>query len=49
MSTKKIERSILKGIEKMSRKDAQGCKVSPEPPWPECPVILHQPKRPKRV
>lgn len=24
------------------------CKASPVPPWPDCRIILHQPKRPKK-
>lgn len=47
MIEKKIERTVLKRIEKMSRKEAESCKVGPVPPWPDCPFILHQPKRPK--
>ena len=34
-------------FEKLTRKNAQSSKVYPEAPWPICPVILHQPKRPK--
>jgi len=40
--------SILKGIERISRKEAMSCKTYPTAPWPECRIILHQPKRPKK-
>ncbi|MBP5654227.1 MAG: cyclic lactone autoinducer peptide [Clostridiales bacterium] len=49
MAKRKIERAILKGVERISRKEAMSCKADPEPPWPDCWIILHQPKRPKRT
>lgn len=47
MKSDKLVRSVLKGVERLSRKEAESCKVGPEPPWPECIIFLHQPKRPK--
>lgn len=49
MAKRKLEHIILKGIERVSRKEAMSCKAEPEPPWPECLIILHQPKRPKKT
>ena len=48
MMKKNLERTVLKSVEKMSRREAMSCKASPEPPWPECPFFFHQPKRPKK-
>ena len=48
MAKRKLERTILKGIERVSRKEAMSCKATPEPPWPDCLIILHQPKRLKK-
>jgi cyclic lactone autoinducer peptide len=48
MEKKKLERTILKGVERISRKEAMSCKASPVPPWPDCMIFLHQPKRPKK-
>lgn len=48
MTKKKLESTILKGIERISRKEAMSCKIYPTAPWPECRIILHQPKRPKK-
>lgn len=45
----KLERTILKGVERISRKEALSCKADPEPPWPDCFFILHQPRRPKKM
>jgi len=49
MKKDKVETAILKKIEKAGRKEALACRGSMEPPWPECRVIFHQPKRPKRT
>ena len=48
MREKKLERAILFGIARLSNKNAESCKSSGEPPWPECPIIFHQPKRPQK-
>lgn len=49
MKNNKVESVILRGVEKLSRREAQACRGSAEPPWPECLLIFHQPKRPKKV
>ena len=43
-----IESAVLKGIERICRKEAESCSIYPDPPIPNCPIILHQPKRPKK-
>lgn len=48
MNKTSLEKKVLIGVEKMTRKNAIGSKVYPEAPWPKCPFILHQPKRPKK-
>jgi len=48
MITKRFEQIVLKSVERMSRKEAESCKAGPGSPWPDCPFILHQPKRPKK-
>ena len=48
MTKSTIERVVLKGIERISRKEAESCGIYPDPPIPNCTVILHQPKRPKK-
>lgn len=46
---KKLERVVLEQIEKMSRKNAQSSNEAyPGSGWPECPSLLHQPKRPRK-
>ena len=49
MITTRLERSVLKSVERMSRKEAESCKFGSEPPRPDCPFFLHQPKRPKKA
>lgn len=48
MKRQKLEYEFLKGVEKLSRKNAHYYPENPEAPWPQCPIILHQPKRPKK-
>ena len=48
MTKKKLESTILKGVERISRKEAMSCKTYPTAPWPDCRIILHKPKRPKK-
>lgn len=48
MKAQKFEYELLKRVEKLSRKNAQAYPGNPEAPWPQCPIILHQPKRPKK-
>lgn len=48
MDKKKIEYKMLKKIELMSRRNAKAASSDPEAPWPICPYIFHQPKRPKK-
>jgi cyclic lactone autoinducer peptide len=48
MTKTNLEKKVLIRVEKLTRKNAQSSKVYPEAPWPICPVILHQPKRPKK-
>jgi len=47
MITKRFERVVLKSVERMSHKEAESCGAYPNSPIPDCPIILHQPKRPK--
>ncbi|MCR4689135.1 MAG: hypothetical protein K5745_06215 [Saccharofermentans sp.] len=46
MSKKSFERVLLIGVERMSRRTAKGSVSDPEPPWPTCAFLFHQPKRP---
>jgi len=48
MTKKTLEKKLLIQVEKVTRKNAKGTHMDPEPPWPICPYLLHQPKRPKR-
>ncbi len=48
MDKKSVERVLLKGVERMSRRNARGSVSDPEPPWPTCPAFFHQPKRPMK-
>lgn len=48
MAKKNYEKKLLVQVEKLTRKNAIGSNASPEPPWPICPFIFHQPKRPIR-
>ncbi|MBO4637236.1 MAG: cyclic lactone autoinducer peptide [Clostridiales bacterium] len=48
MTKHDLRYTLLKQMEKISRKTARGARQDPEPPWPICPYILHQPKRPKK-
>ena len=45
MKAQKFEYELLKRVEKLSRKNAQAYPGNPEAPWPQCPIILHQPKK----
>jgi len=47
MVKKGIQCALLKSVERMSRREALGCRVDSGSPWPHCTFILHQPKRPK--
>lgn len=46
MDKKAFEKTVLKQLERISRKNAVGDYPYPEPPI--CTFILHQPKRPER-
>ena len=48
MTKKTFEKKLLVQVEKVTRKNAKCSRMDPEPPWPTCPMILHQPKRPKK-
>jgi cyclic lactone autoinducer peptide len=42
---KKLEKIVLKQVEKLSRKNAGTSRAYPD--LPECTFFMHQPKRPK--
>ena len=48
MTKHNFETKVLVRVERLTRKNAMGARLDPESPWPTCPYILHQPKRPRK-